>query len=516
MDIENPIEITRADSLSSEEISILFEPFGDAYHRILRREHTIIFGPRDSGKSMVLKHMSLPTQLIEHKSLSDLPFIGVYLPLSAGICKPFVEAYRSDTTEPKHWEMFSHCFNLLFSESLIGTINNTRHIDDNLRKEVMASVKDAFSFLQGIEDPAEIVKNLQDERRQISDRIELRRPRSLSPDGFDEVTFIHTFIPFICQRLNEIFSRATGKEIKVYLLVDGYENLEELAPVFNVLVERHGGQPYFLKIGARKFGEMIKTDIRNRSIEPYQDFNIVSLIYEDPASESYLNWVRSIINESHFRRSKQEEVKNLDIFSLLSPGSTQQISLPSIEYEQLELPSFSQKNRRVRQQKYYGFLTFVLLSSGIVGDFVKLCHAVMNKRIDEGDQFNRQSLADIAKRFSSDQFSHILERGGEYGIKLQRLVYHLLSSFEKEFIASSRIDSTEAIPYKVEVLLDNTENESNHEFFSVLKRGLEISLLQSEKATESEISNRVPLEFWVNLSLMPKFGLKPTIGEKVR
>lgn len=510
MDIENPIETTRPDFLRADEIQRLFKPFGEAYNRILRREHTIVFGPRDSGKSMVLKHMSLGTQLLEYNP-SDLPFIGIYLPLSAGICSPFIEAYRS---EPEHWEMFSHCFNLLFSENLIGTINKTKEINANLKKEIIGSVKDAFSFLQGIEDPARILGSLQDERRRISDLIELRRPRSLSPDGFSEVTFIHTFIPFICQRLNEIFSRATGKEIKIYLLIDGYENIEELAPVFNVLVERYGDQPYFLKLGARRFGQMIKTDIQNRNIEPYQDFNIVSLIYENPASESYLNWVRSIINERHFKRSKKEEVKNLDIFSLLSPGFTGQISLPSIAYKQLELPSFSQKSREARQQNYYGFLTFALLSSGIIGDFIKLCHAVMNRRIEEGDQFNRKSLADVAKKFSDDQFSHILERGGEYGIELQRLVYHLLSSFEEEFKASSRIDSNEAVPYKV--LLDNAENENNQEFFSILKRGLEIGVFQSKKATESEVKNRVPLEFWANLSLMPKFGLKPTIGGEVQ
>jgi len=514
MDNGNPIEITKPDFLSAGEIQRLFEPFGDAYNRILRREHTIIFGPRDSGKSMVLKYMSLPTQLIEHKSLSNLPFVGVYLPLSASICGPFVEAYRSD--KDKHWEMFSHCFNLLFSEMLIGTIKNIKNIDDDLKKAIIDTVRDAFSCLQGIEDPAKIIDSLQNVRRQISDQIELRRHRSLSPNGFSEVTFIHTFIPFICQRLNEIFSRATGKEIKVYLLVDGYENLEELAPVFNVLIERYGDQPYFLKIGARKFGEMASSDIRSRNIEPYQDFNIVSLIHENPASESYANWVRSIINENHFKKGKTEQFKNLDILSLLSPGFAKQISLPSMEYKQLQLPSFSQKSREARQRNYYGFLTFVLLSSGIVGDFIKLCQAIMNRRTEEGDKFNRKSLADTATTFADGQFSHILERGGKYGIQLQRLVYYLLSDFEKEFIASSRINSNEAIPYKVKVLLDNTENKSNHEFFSASKRGFEIGLLQSEKTTEGEANNWVPLEFWVNLSLMPKFGLKPTIGEEVR
>lgn len=506
---ENPIETTRPDSLTVAEIQKLFEPFGDAYERILRREHTVILGPRDSGKSMVLKYMSLPTQLIEHRSLSNLPFIGIYLPLSAGICNPFIEAYRSDKS--KRWEMFSHCFNLLFSEVLVGTVKDLKEIGDSLKKEIIGIIKDTFSFLYGIDEPDRIVKTLQDERRRISDKIELSKPRSLSSDGFNEVTFIHSFIPFICQRLNEIFSRAAGKEVKVYLLIDGYENLEELAPVFNVLIERYGDQPYFLKMGARRFGGMIEADIRNRSIEPHQDFHIVSLIYESPASESYMDWVRSIIN-GHFRKSGKEKFRNLDIFSLLSPGLTQEMLLPSVDYKELKLPSFRQLGREARQGNYYGFLTFVLLSSGTVGDFVQLCHAVMDKRITQGDQLNRRSLADVAKEFSNKEFLHILERGRKYGSELQRLIYHILSPFEEQFVGQSGTTSTEAIPYKVKILMGNPEEVNNTEFCTALKQGFEIGVLRSDKIVEHEVKNTVPLEFWVNLSLMPKFGLKPVIG----
>ena len=94
----NPIDTTRPDYQDSTKICKLFAPPGDRFERILRKGNTVIFGPRDGGKTMLLKHLSLPVQLKKWGNLKDIPFVGIYVPVSGTVCKPFIEAWRNDAS----------------------------------------------------------------------------------------------------------------------------------------------------------------------------------------------------------------------------------------------------------------------------------------------------------------------------------------------------------------------------------------------------------------------------------
>ena len=126
----NPIDTTRPDYQDSTKIWKLFAPPRDRrrFNRILSKGHTVIFGPRDSGKTMLLKHLSLSVQLKKCGNLKNIPSVGIYIPFSGTMCNPYLEARRRD---PSHWQLFSHYFCLTLVEVLLGMIIGPEKADIN-------------------------------------------------------------------------------------------------------------------------------------------------------------------------------------------------------------------------------------------------------------------------------------------------------------------------------------------------------------------------------------------------
>lgn len=492
----NPIDTTRPDYQDSTKIWKLFAPPGDRFNRVLRKGHTIIFGPRDCGKTMLLRHLSLPVQLKKYGNLMNIPFVGIYIPFSGSMCRPFLEARRKDLS---HWELFSHYFCLTFVEVLLDMIIGAEKADisGELRNRLLECIRDNCKFLKVINDVNNWISHIQNIlKKDLGDFVEKNMTLS-STDYPTQVEYIHRFIPSLCNQLADIFSRACGKKVLIYLLIDGYEHFQELSPIFNVLIERYGKQNFVLKIGARSFGMFIKKDIWNRDIDPKQDLDdVVSLTFDDPSNPKYLEWAFNIIN-NHFNESGFQKFKNRDISDFLFGEEDKTMQLFTIEKK---LPSFKEKERETRQQKYYGDLCFGLLSSGIVGTFVKLCDKVIRNNAFT----SKRKISAVAKEYAKEELGHILARGAP--IELQRLVYCLLLDAEKDFKFGK---SPEALPYIIH-LKENFDGDAD-KLMPILRKGFEIGVLHSEQMVINEINETISRQFWISLSLLPYWGLKPVV-----
>lgn len=79
---QNPFKITTPEDLSAEEaVSLFVDVFSDFY-QITDPGHVIMKGPRGVGKSMMLRYLEPDCQcLASQKSLKELPYIAVYIPL---------------------------------------------------------------------------------------------------------------------------------------------------------------------------------------------------------------------------------------------------------------------------------------------------------------------------------------------------------------------------------------------------------------------------------------------------
>jgi hypothetical protein len=95
--MKNPFEFIRADEFNNnfELITKLFQEPSE-FDKILGRGNVILEGARGSGKTMILRYLSIEAQVAElvrfgrTSSSYDKNFVGIYLRIDAGPFKPFM------------------------------------------------------------------------------------------------------------------------------------------------------------------------------------------------------------------------------------------------------------------------------------------------------------------------------------------------------------------------------------------------------------------------------------------
>jgi len=124
--IKNPFEVIRTEEFNNdyELITTLFQEPSE-FDKILGRGNVIMEGARGSGKTMILKYLSIEAQIAELERESKTPssydknFVGVYLRIDAGPFKPFIN-------DPKRKEemevLFAHYFNMLVCERIFKSL----------------------------------------------------------------------------------------------------------------------------------------------------------------------------------------------------------------------------------------------------------------------------------------------------------------------------------------------------------------------------------------------------------
>lgn len=81
---DNPFKIISPEGLSAEDTVSLFVDVFTDFHKIKHQGHVILVGPRGSGKSMMFRFLMPDCQCLHHNCMiTDLPFLGVYVPLKA-------------------------------------------------------------------------------------------------------------------------------------------------------------------------------------------------------------------------------------------------------------------------------------------------------------------------------------------------------------------------------------------------------------------------------------------------
>ena len=91
--IGNPFKREKnAEQMNFDEIYSLFA-YPPDYKKYLQPRHQILIGSTGSGKSAILKELSLPVQIKKHR-VENLPFYGIYLRLKNPEVKHFVRIFE--------------------------------------------------------------------------------------------------------------------------------------------------------------------------------------------------------------------------------------------------------------------------------------------------------------------------------------------------------------------------------------------------------------------------------------
>ena len=128
--MEIDIKPKNTDRLRENEISSLFTS-QSSYSKIMGRETIFIIGPKGTGKSMILRYMSIPIQSERQKSniveSYDKDHCGIYINCSKHYFGPIKEKPNLNVQQTDIWkENFVHMFNLTVCHILFEYIDDLR------------------------------------------------------------------------------------------------------------------------------------------------------------------------------------------------------------------------------------------------------------------------------------------------------------------------------------------------------------------------------------------------------
>lgn len=222
-----------AEHIDFDEIYSLFAEPPD-YDKYLQPGHCVLIGSTGSGKSAVLKALSLPVQLKRNR-LENLSFYGVYIGFKNPELKHFVRLYE----DYNDYATFEHFFSVKAVLELLIQLKDTilkhdyeilRSLPHLINEEYNLNMKDinVNSAIERLEEVIRIIRN---------NIINNRLIRDFSGELNMKVLNLDMFI-YMIERINSQVLAKIGKQ-KICLLVDKYDYLKELCQVLNIFVDQN-------------------------------------------------------------------------------------------------------------------------------------------------------------------------------------------------------------------------------------------------------------------------------------
>jgi Cdc6-like AAA superfamily ATPase len=335
----NPFKFYRTDSVPKwdyQTIAQCFVPPIEFAKICETGTNTIIEGDRGSGKSTILRYLSLESQLGMKRNNK---FISIYIKLKPGLVAT-TKRTEYDREIEKWVEFFSHYLNLIIIERTIETIKfckmkgwiqipseNETEFCKHINKFVIDEPNSETVF--SLENCLENITYMRNKCQQIEERRTLKHTTSSA--------YVHTF-------MEQVVRLAPALDNKfIFICLDEIDNMDDDQKKVLVLFLRDRDAPINYKIGV-KTGKMVYRDPYGSMLQFKDDYDIV---YPDRFNKErtgeYIKFLEDLAN----RRLKEY---NIDICSLLQ---------------------LRKKEIRV-DGKYYGFTDYCYLSSGIVRLFVTL------------------------------------------------------------------------------------------------------------------------------------------------
>lgn len=517
--MRNPFNYNRVNGdWTEEEIRLKFEKprqFGD----FEERGHRFLLSGAASGKTHVLRYLSLPIRLKERKEIP--PYIGVYMVFTDSMLNPFKDACR----ESGEWELFGHYFNLVVGERTAWTIQQLSLKTEAENKLVQEAAK-IFGFEGNIKTLDELRKKFEEAQKDVCKFVD--KARSLDKEGFqDFFTDVPQTVKELMQHWREILLETIGQDVCFYLLVDGYERFKELCTIVNAFLEYENCTDFCMKIATTRIVDLVGEGVKGISPKCPRDYRVVSLDYTGDL-ESYKTFLRRVAEKrlAYARLHEQKPNLCIEIERLLSSEATQtekqlvgylddqptetKLPMKLKELKRQEHPRDTLKSKR--KNLYYGFDSYAGLSNGVVTSFLQLCHeafaiATVEKDIDvwDGKVIPAGVQAEAALEVSREAFNAINSCAGTSGDKLCNLVYNLAGTVDKRFgddsLPAEQLECLGVEVSDIDVLA------SDDEMAEMLKRGLQESVLFTQDRIESEQLGAIPNTFTISAIYAPRFGI---------
>lgn len=499
-----------------EEIASYFAGREEILVQIKTKKNQIVFGRKGTGKSMILKFLSLPCQY--YYDPTRIEFAGFYCRLT-----DFIPRLKFDPFENLDVvQLMGHWFNLFMAAKIVAELEFMQGkgilgMNEKTQKEVIKDIWDSFFGLR-IKDVSsncnEVVKYFDTQQRKLKVYLERSHFSRLEKESLlknysketgyaGELKSIKTF-PYLTEIFHKAVPGLEGKPKSIFILLDEYEKFDySQQTVINSII---GDFPFFVV----KFGclhvEEVKSRINLDGIK-IRDDELPKVSLEFDTIEHYTNFAKVVLKNIFAQVSKKltayPEVRGLfgDPDKLL-PGKSVELQLSELGikaatlFQQSELylgepkitrscwknlvsNDISQYKSLLTSEKlpvYSGIDTISLLTFGFIRYMIEVVHRIIIMSLQkEFDLVIKQAsipfdCQDMAIRseaigWKKDKVKSLIVGKSEDGASFADLVMEFLNNLQKKFEDSlSKSDNPSINAFYISEVQD-----PNHDFIKAIE-----------------------------------------------
>jgi hypothetical protein len=407
----NPFRIESPEKLAAQELVSLFVDQYTQVGTVKQRKHTIIWGSRGSGKSMLLRYLEPQCQALVHGSIEALltapeSFVAIYCPCKEGqFNKTDLELLGPSAAQTLTEHMLNmqisdvllNCFRTQFPLDLFSTEQKLRLAKYAVslfdQASIATSMTHANSMADSSTEPLEWFQAVcQQENRAISNFLRAYALKKEEASYGGATSGYHDYLLPLMRAVQRLLARA----IPVYVLIDDADKLgKQQQSIVNSWVANRDHSVVCFKISAQRDGYKTLLTRDGGLIEQPHDYSEVDVdaLYTRSKSDYYEKV--KLISE---RRLDLSTVPTKDIIRFL-PSDTREDELleqfkdgAAEEWGRVGEPGrqrdfvyryasarLFQYLRDAKQRKSYaGFNNMVHLSSGVVRDFLEPCYLMFD------------------------------------------------------------------------------------------------------------------------------------------